>query len=134
MATSRSARQGEPPPGFASIQDIVHGKYPLESRVNIAGIVTDFRAPIATKGSGTDLLFSCSAGQILLGKCILTVVDWKCQMQIYDRSVHDEPDVAVFFNIFRPEKEMPDVRCGDVVIVFAAKVSNGLPNNLDDMY
>ncbi|KAG6033936.1 hypothetical protein E4U41_006770 [Claviceps citrina] len=101
MATSRSARQGIPPPGFASIQDIIDGKYGSGSRVNVAGIVTDFRAPIATRGS-----------------------DWKCQMRIYDQSVQDEPDAAVPFNIFRPETEMPDASCGDVVIVFAAKVQH----------
>ncbi|GAB0137349.1 hypothetical protein EsDP_00005620 [Epichloe bromicola] len=54
MATLRSARQGKPPPGFASIQDIIDRKHQRGSRVNVAGIVTDFRAPIATKGEVQD--------------------------------------------------------------------------------
>lgn len=54
----------------------------------------------------------------------LTAADWKCQMRIYDQSVQDDPDAAVLLNIFRPENEMPDARRGDVVIVFAAKVSS----------
>ncbi|KAG6005684.1 hypothetical protein E4U54_000293 [Claviceps lovelessii] len=99
MATSRSVRQGKPPPGFASIQDIIDGRYHTGSMVHVAGIVTDFRAPIATRGS-----------------------DWKCQIRIYDQSIQDDPDAALQFSIFRPEKDMPDARCGDVVMVLAAKV------------
>jgi len=43
-------------------------------------------------------------------------------MRIFDESVQDEPDAALHFSVFRPETDMPDVRCGDVVIVLAAKV------------
>ncbi|KAG5951541.1 hypothetical protein E4U53_002856 [Claviceps sorghi] len=99
MATSRSVRQGKPPPGFVSIQDIIDGRYLPGSRIHFAGIVTDFRAPIATKGT-----------------------DWKCEMRIYDQSVHHDPDATLCFSIFRPRSEMPDARCGDVVMVLAAKV------------
>ncbi|KAG5979393.1 hypothetical protein E4U55_005201 [Claviceps digitariae] len=100
MATSRSVvRQGKLPPGFASIQDVIDGRYHAGSMIHVAGIVTDFRAPIATKGS-----------------------DWKCQMRIYDQSVQDDPDASLLFSVFRLETDMPDARCGDVVIVLAAKV------------
>lgn len=47
--------------------------------------------------------------------------DWKCQMQIYDQSVENDFDRSLTLNVFRPEKEMPDVQCGDVIVVFAAK-------------
>lgn len=43
-------------------------------------------------------------------------------MRIYDQSVQDEPDSSVTFNIFWPEADMPDARCGDVIIAFSAKV------------
>lgn len=61
-----------------------------------------------------------------LAKYILTAVDWKCQIRIYDQSIQDDPDAALQFSIFRPEKDMPDARCGDVVMVLAAKVSQGV--------
>ncbi|KAG5926031.1 hypothetical protein E4U42_003717 [Claviceps africana] len=99
MATSRSVRRGQLPPGFASIQDIIDGRYHAGSKVHVAGIVTDFRAPIATRGS-----------------------DWKCEMRLYDQSVHDDPDATLCFSIFRPRSDMPDARCGDVIVVLAAKV------------
>ncbi|KAG6081851.1 hypothetical protein E4U33_006365 [Claviceps sp. LM78 group G4] len=94
QATSRSD-------GFASIRDVIDGKFHASSLVHIAGVVTDFRAPIATRGT-----------------------DWKCQMRIYDESVQDDPESSVSLNIFWPEADMPDARCGDVIIVFSAKVQN----------
>lgn len=51
------------------------------------------------------------------------MVDWKCQMRIYDQSVEDEPDESVLLNIFWPQGDMPDARSGDVVIAFGVKVS-----------
>lgn len=43
-------------------------------------------------------------------------------MRIYDQSVQDENDASISFNIFWPEADMPEARCGDVIIVFSAKV------------
>ncbi|KAG6096848.1 hypothetical protein E4U31_005294 [Claviceps sp. LM219 group G6] len=97
-----SRRQATPRSvGFASIREVIDGNLHAGSLIHIAGVVTDFRAPIATRGT-----------------------DWKCQMRIYDQSVQDEPDTSVSFNIFWPEADMPDARCGDVIIVFSAKVQN----------
>ncbi|KHN94593.1 telomere-binding alpha subunit central domain-containing protein [Metarhizium album ARSEF 1941] len=48
--------------------------------------------------------------------------NWKCQMRIYDQSVQDEPDESVLLNIFWPQNDMPDASCGDVIIVFSARV------------
>ncbi|KAG6116404.1 hypothetical protein E4U13_001875 [Claviceps humidiphila] len=97
-----SRRQATPRSvGFASLKEVIDGNFHAGSLIHIAGVVTDFRAPIATRGT-----------------------DWKCQMRIYDQSVQDEPDSSVTFNIFWPEADMPDARCGDVIIAFSAKVQN----------
>lgn len=47
-------------------------------------------------------------------------------MKIYDQSVEDEPDYHLLLNVFWPENDMPDARCGDVIIVFSARVSLAL--------
>ncbi|KAG6291740.1 hypothetical protein E4U09_003808 [Claviceps aff. purpurea] len=99
MLSRRQATPGSV--GFASIKEVIDGKFHTGSLIHIAGVVTDFRAPIATRGT-----------------------DWKCQMRIYDHSVQDENDASVSFNIFWPEADMPDARCGDVIIVFSAKLQN----------
>lgn len=53
MATTRaSARQGKLPAGFATVKDVLEGEIPDGARRNIMGILTDFRAPIPTRGSG----------------------------------------------------------------------------------
>ncbi|KAK2590518.1 hypothetical protein QQS21_011804 [Conoideocrella luteorostrata] len=100
MATTRSAaRDGRPPLGFAAIRDILDAKVRKGTLANVLGVVTDFRAPIPTGGP-----------------------DWKCQVRIFDQSVENEPDHSIALEIFWPQNDMPDVRCGDVVIVFRAKV------------
>lgn len=53
MATTRNAaRQGKPPSGVATIRHILDGNISEGALVNIVGIVTDFRAPIPTRGKG----------------------------------------------------------------------------------
>ncbi|TWU78337.1 hypothetical protein ED733_008545 [Metarhizium rileyi] len=102
MATTRSlARQGRPPAGFTSIRDVLDGKINAGSRINLIGVLTDFRAPIPTKGK-----------------------DWKCQMRIYDQSVEDDPNESILLNVFWPQDDMPDARCGDVIVTFSAKVQH----------
>ncbi|KAF5126012.1 hypothetical protein E5D57_010706 [Metarhizium anisopliae] len=100
MAATRSlTRQGKLPSGFATVGDVLEGKISAGSRINLIGILTDFRAPIPTRGE-----------------------DWKCQMRIYDQSVEDEPEGSILLNIFWPQNDMPDASCGDVIIVFSVKV------------
>ena len=41
------------PPGFVTVKDILNGEKVRErSRVNVVGIVTDFRVPVPTNGAG----------------------------------------------------------------------------------
>ncbi|KAK7413436.1 hypothetical protein QQX98_007661 [Neonectria punicea] len=87
------------PPGFVAIHDILEGDVQVNTKVNTVGVVTDFRAPIPTRGK-----------------------DWKCAMRLYDLSVQDDEDMSLRLNVFRPEKEMPVAGCGDVVLLFSAKV------------
>ncbi|KAM4056090.1 ssDNA-binding domain of telomere protection protein [Hirsutella rhossiliensis] len=87
------------PSGYVAVRDILDGKFAVGSRVSVVGLVTDFRAPIPTRGT-----------------------DWKCQMRFYDQSVEDDDNESLLVNIFRPESDMPDASCGDVVAILAAKV------------
>ncbi|KAM5342616.1 hypothetical protein ACJ41O_013582 [Fusarium nematophilum] len=87
------------PPGYATIRSILDGQVQARSMVNIVGIVVDFRTPIQTRGK-----------------------DWKCQIQLYDCSVEDDTDSSIFFNIFRPQNEMPTPGRGDVMLIRSVRV------------
>ncbi|POR35047.1 Uncharacterized protein TPAR_04760 [Tolypocladium paradoxum] len=87
------------PSGVVTVRDILDGKHGVGSKVNVIGVVTDFRAPIQTRGS-----------------------DWKCQIRIFDQSVEYDSSESLLFNIFWPQENMPDASCGDVVVILAAKV------------
>jgi hypothetical protein len=58
------------------------------------------------------------------------ILDWKCALRLYDQSIEKQPDASLLLNIFWPEKDMPDARCGDVVIAFAVKVSRPVLYNM----
>ncbi|EQL01103.1 telomere-binding alpha subunit central domain-containing protein [Ophiocordyceps sinensis CO18] len=87
------------PSGFVAARHVLDGKFTVGSKVSVVGLVTDFRAPISTRGT-----------------------DWKCQIQFYDQSVEDDEHESLLLNIFRPKSDMPDASCGDVVVILAAKV------------
>jgi hypothetical protein len=53
---------------------------------------------------------------------LLTILDWKCQIQIYDHSVEDDDTQSLHLNIFRPIQDMPEANLGDVVVMRTAKV------------
>ncbi|KJZ80543.1 hypothetical protein HIM_00393 [Hirsutella minnesotensis 3608] len=89
------------PSGFTAIRDVLDGKVRAGVPVTVIGVVTDFRAPIETKGS-----------------------DWKCQIQLYDRSVEDEYQDSLIFNIFRPLEGMPDAKLGDIIVIRSAKTQH----------
>ncbi|PNY29712.1 Uncharacterized protein TCAP_00370, partial [Tolypocladium capitatum] len=89
----------KPPSGFVTVRDILDGKHGVGSKVNVIGVVTDFRAPIPTRGK-----------------------DWKCQIRIFDQSVEYDGRESLMLNIFWPQENMPDAGCGDVIAIFAAKV------------
>lgn len=101
------------PSGFATVREILEGKRRMGTVVTVAGLVTDFRAPIPTRGN-----------------------DWKCQLRIYDQSVEDDASDSLLLNIFWPADAMPDASCGDVVVIFAAKVQqfNSEPISLITTY
>ncbi|KAF5025898.1 hypothetical protein F66182_2017 [Fusarium sp. NRRL 66182] len=84
-------------PGFVTILDILNGKVQAHDFVNVIGLVVDFRVPIETKGR-----------------------DWKCQIRLYDSSIEDDHSVSL--NVFRPQSEMPQVSCGDVVLIRQVRV------------
>lgn len=87
------------PPGFVTAQDILDGNVRVHSRVNVVGVITDFRSPVPTKGA-----------------------DWKCQIRFYDLSVEDDEGSSLSLNVFRPEKEMPTAGCGDVILLLSVKI------------
>ncbi|ODA81739.1 hypothetical protein RJ55_00242 [Drechmeria coniospora] len=88
----------ELPPGFETIKDVLDGKCSAGRLVDVIGLVTDFRAPVETKGT-----------------------DWKCQIRLYDQSVEDSVEDSLLLNVFRAESDMPTARCGDVIMIFKAK-------------
>ncbi|KAF7550920.1 hypothetical protein G7046_g7869 [Stylonectria norvegica] len=100
MSQSLSSVPDQPlPPGFVEIRDVLDGKFKIKSKVNLVGVVVDFRVPIATRRT-----------------------DWKCQMRLIDSSVQYE-GLSIQFNVFRPENEMPTVSGGDVVLIKSVTVN-----------
>ncbi|KND93803.1 hypothetical protein TOPH_01771 [Tolypocladium ophioglossoides CBS 100239] len=87
------------PSGFVTVRDLLDGKHSVGSKVNVIGVVTDFRAPIPTRGK-----------------------DWKCQIRIYDQSIEYDSSESLLLNIFWSQENMPDAGCGDVIVILAAKV------------
>ncbi|PFH56151.1 hypothetical protein XA68_16974 [Ophiocordyceps unilateralis] len=86
------------PSRYVSARDILDGKRDPGSKVNVVGLVTDCRAPIATKGG-----------------------DWKCEIQLYDQSLEDGTEFLTL-NIFRQKDDIPDAHCGDVIAISSAKI------------
>ena len=58
---------------------------------------------------------------------VLRKLDHKAQISLYDQSIQDEHGESLLLNIFRPCEQMPDPNCGDVVLIFGAKVCSMLP-------
>ncbi|KAI0396146.1 hypothetical protein F5Y17DRAFT_420509 [Xylariaceae sp. FL0594] len=86
------------PPGYTSIHDILTKDTLVQSLVSVMGLVKDFRAPIATKGT-----------------------DHKCTITIMDKSAEDAyTDLPI--TVFRPLNEMPSPASGDVLVVKMGKV------------
>ncbi|ETS80140.1 hypothetical protein PFICI_07669 [Pestalotiopsis fici W106-1] len=82
------------PDGIDSIRYILENQRGHRGRsASVIGLVKDFRAPIATRGS-------------------------------VDKSIEDEYESGIKFNVFRPEDEQPQVGVGDVVLVTNAKVDD----------
>ncbi|KAI0471623.1 hypothetical protein GGR56DRAFT_681791 [Xylariaceae sp. FL0804] len=88
--------------GYTSIRDVLDWEKPAGRFVkffNIVGLVTDFRAPVATRGP-----------------------DWKCTLTLFDESTED--GTGIDLSIFRAREEMPQLDAGDVVLVRSAKVQD----------
>lgn len=93
--------------------------------VSVIGIVKDYRMPVKTKGTGEfasalgNFPF-CSTFALML---MLRLPDYKCIFTLYDTSEEDSGD-AIDLNLFRQEKEMPEVQIGDIVVANKAKIQN----------
>jgi hypothetical protein len=59
-------------------------------------------------------------------------VDWKSTVTLIDKSVEDDGQSSVVLHIFGDAKTMPIFRCGDIIIVRQAKVSNLSDSPPDD--
>ncbi|CAM1508412.1 Fc.00g052600.m01.CDS01 [Cosmosporella sp. VM-42] len=86
------------PSGFVTVKDILEDRVRERSKINVVGIVTDFRVPVPTKGA-----------------------DWKCQIRLYDQSIEDEQE-SLLLNVFRPQTEMPTAGPGDVMLLISVTV------------
>ncbi|KAK4163571.1 hypothetical protein QBC43DRAFT_263835 [Cladorrhinum sp. PSN259] len=92
------------PANFTEISKIRDEKVKVGSLISLIGLVTDCRAPVPTSGT-----------------------DHKACWTLTDISTQDEAGIS--FNIFRPEKAMPQVSARDVVVLFKVKVQR-YQNNL----
>ncbi|KFA75507.1 hypothetical protein S40288_01238 [Stachybotrys chartarum IBT 40288] len=89
-----------PPPHFLAIQDVLDNARAIGRLINVIGVVMDFRAPIQSRHGA----------------------DWKCEIRLFDRSIEWDEEDCLSMHIFRPQDQMPDFRCGDVVVIYQAKV------------
>ncbi|TQV99237.1 telomere-binding alpha subunit central domain-containing protein [Cordyceps javanica] len=86
---------------FTAIEQVLDGHVTSGTRINVIGIVVDFRAPVPTRRE-----------------------DYKAQIRFYDESTQDDASKSLTINIFRKEDAMPRPSCGDVVVIFGAKVQS----------
>ncbi|OAA66122.1 telomere-binding alpha subunit central domain protein [Cordyceps fumosorosea ARSEF 2679] len=85
---------------FTTIDQVLDGKVAAGARINVIGLVIDFRAPVPTRGT-----------------------DFKAQIRFYDESTQDDDDAkSLTISIFREPNAIPQPDCGDVVVIFGAKV------------
>ncbi|KAK4142175.1 uncharacterized protein C8A04DRAFT_13480 [Dichotomopilus funicola] len=92
------------PSGYKNIENILGGDVPIGSLINVCGVVKDQRLPRETGGR-----------------------EHKSTLALVDLSVEDDM-FGLDMNIFRPLSSMPQVSCGDIVVVKQAKVQKYLNN------
>ncbi|KAJ3497680.1 hypothetical protein NLG97_g1712 [Lecanicillium saksenae] len=86
---------------FTAIDALLNGHVRTGTLVNVIGMVIDFRAPVPTRKE-----------------------DYKAQIRFYDESTQDDPSKSFTINIFRKPDAMPNPACGDVVVLFNAKLQS----------
>ncbi|KAJ6785819.1 hypothetical protein PWT90_06038 [Aphanocladium album] len=102
---------------FTPIDAILNGSARTGTLINLIGIVIDFRAPVPTRKE-----------------------DYKSQIRFYDESTQDDTSKSFTINIFRKPDAMPNPVCGDVVVLFNAKLQTYqselslMTNHLTDVY
>ncbi|KAK4192913.1 hypothetical protein QBC35DRAFT_482113 [Podospora australis] len=89
------------PAKFTALRDIMEEKVKVGLLYNVIGLVQDCQLPIKTAKT-----------------------DWKMKIRLVDASIIDEASWDVPFDIFRPERDMPEVGLGDVVVLQRVKVQS----------
>ncbi|OHE91888.1 telomere-binding alpha subunit central domain-containing protein [Colletotrichum orchidophilum] len=106
MAETEAKEVMDLPKGYTPLSDILEEKALPRGLVDVIGLVKGFRAPMTTQKT-----------------------DYKCQLTLIDLSLsNDSQDVEMA--IFRPQKDMPNVSVGDVVVVHRAKTNRWQSNAL----
>lgn len=121
-----SAAKPQLPPGFTNFNDILSGHVVAQTLTNVVGLVSDFRVPVKTKGNG-------KAPDVIHGNVTAAngiIADWKCQFNLIDSSIEDDPDAALSVNVFRPQNEMREVSRYDVVLLILARVCCNHTNDI----
>ena len=113
------------PEGFSTVREILGGKASRGSIVSVMGIVSGFRPPVATRGTGERRPSGGASQEHRWADAVHA--DWKCVIELYDFSVEHDLEQSLELSIFRPEAEMPQVGCGDVIVVSQAKVGCPFP-------
>ncbi len=113
-------------PNVTPARDVLDARTAVGSKINVLGIVVDFRAPVPTRGKGEVSHYRTENIYNHAVHGILTPTDYKAQIRLYDQSIQDDLGESLLLNIFRTPDQMPDPNCGDVVLIFGAKVCSQL--------
>jgi protection-of-telomeres protein 1 len=111
------------PKSITPMNKIVCEEINADKLVSVVGVVTDFRPPVATKGSGMEFPLAKTTSKDMSERPnAFWLIDFKAEMKLYDTSLqHSGKDFV--FTIFRPREMIPNVEAGDVVCVESARVS-----------
>jgi hypothetical protein len=85
--------------------------------VNVVGVVIDTQAPTPTQKEGE------TARNCIQDATANQTADWKCTVRIIDKSVdEDGEDRSIACHFFMSKEELPDAKCGDVLVLHQVKV------------
>lgn len=115
----------KPPRECIAVRHVLDGQSNTGDIVSVIGVVSGFREPMETRGTGEGRPWERPRGGCGPNAAH---ADWKSVIELYDFSVEHDLEQSLELSVFRPKAEMPEVGYGDVVIVSRAKVSRPCPS------
>lgn len=56
---------------------------------------------------------------------LLTITEWKADIEIYDLSMQYDAELKLLYSVFHKNQQMlSGIQCGDVIVLLHAKVSS----------